>query len=283
MVACSSFRSVFEYETNKVVRIYSVWYSSVKWAIHFLVFLYVSVNTCEVSAWCPVESAKTAPAPAILDSAENFTVLIKNNIHFPKFDYTKKNIPPEFNISCTYHKHRAPLCPIFRLGDILEEAGEKFSEMAIQGGVMGLQIRWDCDLDTSASRCVPKYSFRRIDNKDPAHSISPGFNFRFAKYYRTATGVQYRTFVKAYGIRFDIMVFGTAGKFDIIPTIISIGSGFALFGMATIFCDIIVLYIMKKRYLYREKKYKRVNEYELLRPQCDDPSQTDPAHLTQPR
>ncbi|XP_026547365.1 P2X purinoceptor 7-like, partial [Notechis scutatus] len=251
MAACSCLRSVFEFETNKVVRIYSVWYGSLKWIIHFMVFLYVSIvlladrryqkkdsvissmhvkvkgvsqtenrvwdtaeytipgqgvnsffvltniittenqtqglcpefpfakavcttdksctkgrvdpqgngiqtgkcvkynrtiNTCEVSAWCPVESSKAAPTPAILDSAENFTVLIKNNIHFPKFDYTTTNIPPKFNVSCTYNKHKAPLCPIFRLRDILQEAGEKFSEVAVQGGIIGIEINWDCNL-----------------------------------------------------------------------------------------------------------------------------------------
>uniref|UniRef100_A0A2D4P485 Uncharacterized protein n=1 Tax=Micrurus surinamensis TaxID=129470 RepID=A0A2D4P485_MICSU len=141
--------------------------------------------------------------------------------------------------------------------------------MAIEGGVMGLQIRWDCNLDKPASRCVPKYSFRRIDNKDSAHSVSPGYNFRFAKYYWISPNDEYRTLIKAYGIRFDIMVFGKAGKFNIIPTMINIGSGFALFGVTTILCDIIVLYFMKKRYFYREKKYKHVDDYEL---QGDHPS-----------
>lgn len=31
---------------------------------------------------------------------------------------------------------------------------------------------------------------------------------RFAKYYRNAEGVDYRTLIKAYGIRFDVMVNG---------------------------------------------------------------------------
>lgn len=31
---------------------------------------------------------------------------------------------------------------------------------------------------------------------------------RFAKYYRDAEGVDYRTLMKAYGIRFDVMVNG---------------------------------------------------------------------------
>uniref|UniRef100_A0A1W7RF18 P2X purinoceptor n=1 Tax=Agkistrodon contortrix contortrix TaxID=8713 RepID=A0A1W7RF18_AGKCO len=226
-----------------------------------------SIKTCEVFAWCPVENDDNIPKPAFLRDAEEFTLLVKNNIWYPKFNFTKRNILPTINHTylkdCKYNAKTDPFCPIFRLGDIVEAAGQNFQEMAIEGGVMGLQIRWDCNLDFPASRCVPKYSFRRIDNKDSAHSVSPGYNFRFAKYYRISPNVEYRTLTKAYGIRFDIMVFGEAGKFDIIPTMINIGSGLALFGVTTVLCDIIVLYFMKKRYYYREKKYKYVEDYEL--------------------
>ncbi|PIO41052.1 hypothetical protein AB205_0158850 [Aquarana catesbeiana] len=52
----------------------------------------------------------------------------------------------------------------------------------------------------------------------------------YAKYYRDVNETDYRTLIKAYGIRFDIMVNGKAGKFNIIPTIINIGSGLALMG-----------------------------------------------------
>lgn len=45
-----------------------------------------------------------------------------------------------------------------------------------QGGVIGVIINWDCDLDLPASECNPKYSFRRLDPKHvPASS---GYNFR---------------------------------------------------------------------------------------------------------
>lgn len=70
--------------------------------------------------------------------------------------------------------------------------------------------------------------------------MSPGYNFRFAKYYRDLAGNEQRTLTKAYGIRFDIIVFGKA----------------------TVLCDVIVLYCMKKRYYYRDKKYKYVEDYE---------------------
>ncbi|XP_063171352.1 P2X purinoceptor 4 [Candoia aspera] len=226
-----------------------------------------SIKTCEVFAWCPVENDENVPRPAFLRDAENFTILVKNNIWYPKFNFTKRNILPTISQTylknCKYNAKTDPFCPIFRLRDMVEAAAQNFQEMAVEGGVMGLQIRWDCDLDKPASRCVPKYSFRRIDNKDSAHTVSPGYNFRFAKYYQTAPNKDYRTLIKAYGIRFDIMVFGEAGKFDIIPTMINIGSGLALFGVATVLCDIIVLYFMKKRYYYREKKYKYVEDYEL--------------------
>lgn len=96
---------------------------------------------------------------------------------------------------------------------------------------------------------------------------------RFAKYYNDPTGAEHRTLTKAYGIRFDIIVFGKvawppssllgwpgaggpllslhlllptpvatffsssrhlqAGKFDIIPTMINIGSGLALLGVVS--------------------------------------------------
>ncbi|XP_054851897.1 P2X purinoceptor 4 [Eublepharis macularius] len=231
-----------------------------------------SIQTCEVFAWCPVEDDGILPKPAFLKDAENFTLLVKNNIWYPKFGFTKRNILPTINktylMSCKYHAQTDPFCPIFRLRDMVDAAGQDFQEMAVEGGVMGLQINWDCDLDKPASRCVPKYTFRRIDNKDSSHTVSPGYNFRFAKYYQTAEGVDSRTLIKAYGIRFDIMVFGKAGKFDIIPTMINIGSGLALFGVATVLCDIIVLYFMKKKYYYREKKYKYVEDFELGANEC---------------
>ncbi|KAM4809189.1 P2X purinoceptor 4 [Rhinophrynus dorsalis] len=227
-----------------------------------------TIKTCEVFAWCPVENDTQVPEPAFLKDAENFTVLIKNNIWYPKFRFSKRNILPNISASylktCLYDRVNHPFCPIFRLGSLVKEAGESFQDMAIQGGVMGIQINWDCDLDWKASFCVPKYSFRRLDNRELDHNVSPGYNFRFAKYYKDANGVESRTLMKVYGIRFDILVFGTAGKFDIIPTMINIGSGAALFGVATVLCDIIVFHFFKKRYYYREKKYKHVEDYEEL-------------------
>uniref|UniRef100_A0A672FH28 P2X purinoceptor n=1 Tax=Salarias fasciatus TaxID=181472 RepID=A0A672FH28_SALFA len=163
-------------------------------------------KTCEVSAWCPVEATK---APALLAAAENFTVLIKNNIRFPAFNFTRRNILPWMNDSYLKSCQRKTdsLCPIFRLGDIVREAGESFTEMAVEGGVLAVQIKWDCNLDYVLQHCRPWYSFRRLDEKQSNKTLYPGLNFRFAKY-NMVNGVEERTLYKAFGIRFDVIVFG---------------------------------------------------------------------------
>ncbi|XP_078523627.1 P2X purinoceptor 7-like [Lissotriton helveticus] len=371
---CCCLRDMCEYDTNKVVRIRSVKYGSIKWAIHLVVLLYVgfvllyekryqkqdsiissvhtkvkgiaeadsriwdtaeytlpmqgvdsffvitnilrtekqvqgtcaeyptsrtmcftdemcekghaapqsngiqtgkcvsynsSVRTCEVSAWCPVESERPAPRPAVLNSAENFTVLIKNNIHFPTHDHTVTNIPTVFNVSCTFNRFTSPQCPIFRLGDIFQETGENFSDVAIQGGVMGMEINWNCNLDPLCYHCEPKYSFRRLDDKKETEALSPGYNFRFAKYFKLPDGREERTLIKAYGIRFDIQVFGTGGKFNFFELVVYIGSSLSYFGLAVLVIDFLITSFdcpccienVIKKYCKRSACCKEVKKY----------------------
>ncbi|XP_021271201.1 P2X purinoceptor 5 isoform X4 [Numida meleagris] len=194
-------------------------------------------GSCEVLAWCPVEK-RSKPKKPLLASAENFTVYIKNSIRFPKFKFSKMNVlatNESYLKTCRYSTEH-PYCPIFLLGNIVRWAGNDFQEMALEGGVIGIQIEWNCDLDKAPSECNPHYSFSRLDNKFAESSVSSGYNFRFAKYYRDAEGIEYRTLFKAYGIRFDVMVNGK-GAF---------------------FCDLVLLYLIKKSNFYRGKKYEEV-------------------------
>ncbi|KAM9621948.1 P2X purinoceptor 7 isoform 2-T2 [Trichechus inunguis] len=220
-------------------------------------------KTCEVSAWCPVEAVEEVPRPALLNSAENFTVLIKNNIHFSGHNYTTRNIYPDLNITCTFDKTQNPQCPIFRLGDIFRETGDNFSDVAIQGGIMGIEIYWDCNLDSWFHRCQPKYSFRRLDDKTTNAALYPGYNFRYAKYYKELN-FETRTLIKVFGIRFDILVFGIGGKFDIIQLIVYIGSTLSYFGLATVFIDFLInTYSSQccRRYIYPNCECCQRNEY----------------------
>ncbi|XP_044096970.1 P2X purinoceptor 2 isoform X5 [Neovison vison] len=216
-----------------------------------------SAKTCEVSGWCPVEDGASV-SQFLGKMAPNFTILIKNSIHYPKFQFSKGNIEHRkdgYLKRCTFDEVSDLYCPIFKLGFIVERAGENFTELAHTGGVIGVIINWDCDLDLSASKCNPKYSFRRLDPKHvPASS---GYNFRFAKYYKV-NGSATRTLIKAYGIRIDVIVHGQAGKFSLIPTIINLATALTSIGVGSFLCDWILLTFMNKNKVYSHKKFDKV-------------------------
>uniref|UniRef100_A0AAX7U3T1 P2X purinoceptor n=1 Tax=Astatotilapia calliptera TaxID=8154 RepID=A0AAX7U3T1_ASTCA len=195
----------------------------------------LSKKTCEVSAWCPIETRSTPPRPALLAAAENFTVLIKNNIRFPAFNYIRRNILPEMNDAYLRNCHRGndSLCPIFRLGDIVREAGERFSEMSVEGGVIGILIKWDCNLDRLMQRCLPRYSFKRLDEKE--------------------------TQVKGHLHR----ALCAAGKFSFIQLIIYIGSTLSYYALTTILIDWLIVtscYSAEVGQNYSERKVESIQD-----------------------
>ncbi|XP_078361024.1 P2X purinoceptor 4-like isoform X1 [Oculina patagonica] len=224
-------------------------------------------DVCEIYSWCPVEIDEL-PMPGynlkknvpLLDTAKDFTLLIKNNVQFPKFGESLRNIITEnatYLKTCSYDPDTDPLCPIFNLGKIVELAKVDFNDIAYQGGVMAIVITWNCNFDPLAYFCEPKYSFRRLD--DSKSPIAPGYNFRYSNYF-VQDNVLHRSLIKAYGIRFMVMVYGEGGKFSAIPLFLNLGSGLALLSIATVLCDIVVLYVLQKKYFYREKKYLLVDD-----------------------
>ena len=125
--------------------------------------------------------------------------------------------------------------------------------MAVLGGVINIDIMWDCNLDLDfLSHCRPVYSFSRLDS--PEAKISPGSNFRHADYFNQNR----RTLIKAYGLTFIVNVHGSAGKFSIVPTLLNLGAGLALLSVATVICDIVVLYCHSKRVFYKSAKFQLV-------------------------
>uniref|UniRef100_A0A8C1J7U7 P2X purinoceptor n=1 Tax=Cyprinus carpio TaxID=7962 RepID=A0A8C1J7U7_CYPCA len=220
-------------------------------------------STCEIYSWCPVEDDRKIPDPPVLLTAENYTLFIKNSITFRQFNVVRSNLVESVNQSyintCLYHPKTDPLCPIFRLGDIVERSGLNFSEIARVGGAIGVLIDWDCNLDLSIRHCKPKYEFYGLygtgKNGDKEEKPSLGYNFRYAKYY-VEDAVEKRTLMKVFGVRIDIIVHGRAGKFDIIPTLTAIGSGVGIFGVATVVCDMLLLYLVPKRDFYKNMKFK---------------------------
>ncbi|XP_030417698.1 P2X purinoceptor 3 isoform X4 [Gopherus evgoodei] len=224
-----------------------------------------SLRTCEIQGWCPAE-VDTVQAPIMLE-AENFTLFIKNSIRFPLFDFEKGNLLPNLTAqdirTCRFHPVTQPFCPILRLGDIVRFAGQDFSKLASTGGILGIKIGWVCDLDRSWEHCVPSYTFTRLDSVSEKNNVSPGYNFRYAKYYRRENGTEYRTLMKAFGIRFDVLVYGNAGKFNIIPTLINTVAAFTSVGVGTVLCDIILLNFLKGAEQYKAKKFEEVTDVTL--------------------
>ncbi|XP_031428270.1 P2X purinoceptor 1 isoform X2 [Clupea harengus] len=227
-------------------------------------------RTCEVFAWCPVEDDRNIPDPALLLTAENYTLFIKNSVTFPQFDVVRSNlvegVDNNYIKKCLYHPTDDPLCPIFRLGDIVKLSGFDFLHIARVGGAIGIRIEWVCNLDYNLKHCKPKYHFHGLygsaSEKDKARA-SVGYNFRHAKYYMEDK-VEERTLMKVFGIRFNVIVRGLARKFDIIPTLTAIGSGVGIFGVATVVCDLVLLYVLPKRHFYHNLKFKStVMEHEV--------------------
>ena len=120
--------------------------------------------------------------------------------------------------------------------------------MAIRGAVIGIEIRWDCDLDYDFMKyCLPKYNFHVLDDT--------GWNFRHAIYHEENR----RTLFKAYGMKFLIVVGGNAGKFDITRTIVIFITGLGLMGLANILCDFVLLQSSNEyREQIKEKKFEQV-------------------------
>ncbi|KAJ8382393.1 hypothetical protein SKAU_G00031710 [Synaphobranchus kaupii] len=220
-----------------------------------------STKTCEIQGWCPAEIDTIKIEP--MQEVENFTIFIKNSIRFPLFNFTKGTLLPsitqeeistcKFNMSNIY-------CPIFKVGDILKFADQDFTKIANKGGVIGIKINWVCDLDRSAEECKPAFSFNRLDAISESNTVSKGYNFRFAKYYKSENGTEYRTLIKAFGIRFDIIVSGMARKFSVIPTLINVVTAFTTIGVGTVLCDIILLNFLKGGDKYKAIKFEEVSE-----------------------
>ncbi|KAM7009536.1 P2X purinoceptor 3-like [Tautogolabrus adspersus] len=221
-----------------------------------------TIKMCEIKGWCPAEIDTINTTPMM--EVENFTIFIKNSIRFPTFNYNKGNFLPTITDSyikkCNFDMVNNTYCPIFRVGDVVRYAQQNFTKLADKGGVIGIKIGWICDLDKSDDECSPSYSFTRLDAMSTRNNVSPGYNFRFAKYYKTENGTDYRTLVKAFAIRFDVLVNGNAGKFDMIPTLINMVAAFTSVGVGTVLCDIILLNFLKGAEQYKAKKFEEVSD-----------------------
>jgi hypothetical protein len=124
---------------------------------------------------------------------------------------------------------------------------------------------------------LPTYQFVLLQAGDDA--VSPGINYRylhdvlltchdiqcssfsFAQKYRK-NDTDYRTLTKVYGLRFVVSITGKGGQFDIVNLVVAIGSGIGFLALASVMCDLILLYIHRSREHYRQGKFSVCETYD---------------------
>uniref|UniRef100_A0A4W5NS94 P2X purinoceptor n=1 Tax=Hucho hucho TaxID=62062 RepID=A0A4W5NS94_9TELE len=230
-----------------------------------------TLNTCEIRGWCPAEIdyIKTHPMMEV----ENFTIFIKNSIRFPLFNFTKGNflptITPQYIKACNFDHENNTYCPIFRVGDVIRYAHQNFTTLAQKGGVIGIKIGWMCDLDKSEDECNPSYSFTRLDAMSEKNSVSPGYNFRYAEYYKMDNGTDYRTLLNAVCILFFSPLFSSTLFSPLLISSIPFYST-TLFSFSaldwsqgTVLCDIILLNFLKGAEQYKARKFEEVSDTQI--------------------
>lgn len=194
----------------------------------------------------------------------NFTVFIRNSIEFPFYKVKLSNVlswmDNTYLNNCTYNStdKRDKYCPLFRIGDILQATGVDIADLLLKGGIIDIVIHWDCNLDISLNKCVPRYNFRYIgslsqeERGDYANGIHTDdkYYLEFPYYYGSQN--VHRMLLKTNGIQFIVSVTGKAGKFSLLQFSMKLGSSLGFFGTATLLCDLVLVYLSGDR-----KRYKR--------------------------
>ncbi|KAL1261512.1 hypothetical protein QQF64_006777 [Cirrhinus molitorella] len=74
---------------------------------------------------------------------------------------------------------------------------------------------------------------------------------------QSENGTERKTLHKAKAIRIERIVSGNAGKFNSVPFLIKLVAAFTSVGLATVFCDIILLNFHKGADEYKARNLKR--------------------------
>jgi hypothetical protein len=203
---------------------------------------------CQVYAWCPVEQTiKPRDTFNFLKGVEDFTTFFRVSVNFPS---AKKRVD---NAS-----------PFLTAGEILHSAGTHFEEVQQLGAIIAISYDWDCNLDRNLKYCVPNVTYHRLD--DPTSSFSTGFNYRYADHYMirnqtTNQFTEFRNLFKVYGIRYVVLVSGSGRIFDIKNLATNLGSGLAMLSIAAVVSDLLLVYILPKRALYKQVKVKEMEKF----------------------
>lgn len=203
---------------------------------------------CQVYAWCPVEDI-IPPRQTFnyLQGVEDFTTFFRVSVNFPSANKRVDNASP-----------------FLKASEILTSAGQTFEDVKQLGALIAISYDWDCNLNRDLKNCVPVVTYHRLD--DPKSGFSTGFNFRYADHYMirnqtTNAFVEYRNLFKVYGLRYVVLVSGSGYIFDIKNLATNLGSGLAMLSIAAVVSDILLVYVLPKRNLYKHVKVKEMEKF----------------------
>jgi len=202
----------------------------------------VDGKRCEIHSWCPVEVDEISAAERI-NGLQTFSLFLRITVKSPDLNKSWDNVA---------ENKMVPGQNLFYLSDLAEQTGFPLASMAAEGAPILITNTWLCDLSLPPEQqCNFTFHFSRVD-VGGAETFSPGFNYRYADYYRGPNGQQMRTLYKAYGIFLNIEVHGNARSFSIFELFLHLGSGMSLLALSTVAVDFIAMHFTHR------KKFRRI-------------------------
>jgi len=204
---------------------------------------------CILDAWCPLENQSYVPPSTDLLDVMNWTIFSRVDIRFPNFGLSRSNTKNAL----------IPGNNLFSVDDIVTAAGTTFQAIKARGAIVVGTFVFNCDLNKGIGNCNPEISWIRID-PTASDAISKGFNYRYITAFRDpVTGIAYRDLWKVYGVSIVYQVYGQGGRFNFVSLTVTLGSGIAFLGIATLICDIIMQYFLPEKVSYQNEKYQMVS------------------------
>ncbi|PRP85474.1 P2X purinoceptor 4-like [Planoprotostelium fungivorum] len=201
-------------------------------------------GSCQVAAWCPLESSSTKPLR--LQNLERMRVAVKSFVKLGEGDETSR-YTAKIDV---------------RVSDILNNASVPLETLYQNGTVVALMISWDCDFDFGKKKpCEGHFSYTRMDFTD---SDSSGYNFRHALQYKVpGQDVTYRELTKVYGLRLLIITDARYRKFEFFSFFLQCASAFGLLAVAGYLTDVVAMWFLPDSVEYRNQKFMNIDAQEI--------------------
>eukprot|EP00299_Pterocystis_sp_00344_P015665 c7837_g1_i1.p1 GENE.c7837_g1_i1~~c7837_g1_i1.p1 ORF type:complete len:393 (-),score=86.57 c7837_g1_i1:687-1865(-) len=218
---------------------------------------------CQEMGWCPPsETASDDTQVFDFEHPENVTLWIKAAISFPHLA-PNKIFTTITDSKPIYESENPEYGNAYYLSEILKEANVALKASKMNGAMINLLMRWECDLETERGCASPILKANRLDV-----GKSQGFFFHDADYERKSGGTpstDIRFYSRRIGYRLLISSKGTGTRTSIAAIILQVSSGLALLGAAKGATDFLMLMVLPQREYYRKYKEEETPDFSDLR------------------